>query len=59
MGRGREMKGRGREAGGDPYCRGASLMRKSPSLGPYRRPMPKALWWSEGVWLFLLSEVLL
>ena len=26
--------------------RGASLIRKRSPLGPYRRPMPRALWWS-------------
>ena len=28
-----------------PY-RGTSLIRKRPSLGPYRRAMPGPLWWS-------------
>ena len=28
-----------------PY-RGTSLIRHNPSLGPYRRLMPRALWWS-------------
>ena len=41
--------------------RGTSLIRNSPPLGPYRgpysRPMPRALWWSEGGWRFLMSEV--
>ena len=35
----------------------ASLIRNSFLLGPYSRPMPRALWWSLGVWLFLMSEV--
>ena len=26
--------------------RGTSLIRNSPPLGPYSRPMPRALWWS-------------
>ena len=26
--------------------RGTSLIRKRLPLGPYRRPMPRALWWS-------------
>jgi len=26
--------------------RGTSLIRNNPSLGPYRRLMPRALWWS-------------
>ena len=28
-----------------PY-RGTSLKRNRPPLGPYSRPMPRALWWS-------------
>ena len=28
--------------------RGTSLMKKRPPLGPYRRAMPRALWWSYG-----------
>jgi len=28
--------------------RGTSLTRKRTPLGPYRRPMPRALWWSCG-----------
>ena len=26
--------------------RSTSLIRNNPPLGPYRRPMPRALWWS-------------
>ena len=26
-------------------CRGTSLMRNTPSLGPYSGLMPRALWW--------------
>ena len=37
--------------------RGASLIRNRPPLGPYSRPMPRALCWSWGGWLFLMSEV--
>ena len=33
--------------------RGTSLIRNSPSLGPYSRTMPRALWWSLGGGLFL------
>ena len=29
----------------EPY-RGTSLIRNNPSLGPYSRLMPRALWWS-------------
>ena len=29
----------------EPY-RGASLIRNRPTLGPYSRPTPRALWWS-------------
>ena len=39
-----------------PY-RGTSLIRKRRPLGPYRRTMPMALWWSWGGVLFLMSEV--
>jgi len=28
------------------WDRGAPLIRNSPPLGPYTRPMPRALWWS-------------
>ena len=37
--------------------RGTSLIRKRLSLGPYSRPMPRALWWSEEGGLLLMSEV--
>ena len=30
-------------------CRGTSLMRNSPLVGPYRRTKSKALWWPQ--WL--------
>ena len=36
---------------------GPSLIRNSSPLGPYSRYMPRALKWSEGVGLFLMSEV--
>ena len=39
-----------------PY-RGTSLIRSNPLLGPYRRTIPRALWWSLGWGLFLVSEV--
>ena len=29
-----------------PVHRGTSLIRNSPTLAPYSRPMPRALWWS-------------
>ena len=32
-------------------------MRNSADLGPYSRAMPRALWWSSGGGLFLISEV--
>ena len=37
--------------------RGTSLMRKHFPLGPYSRPMPGALCWFTGGWVFLMSEV--
>jgi len=37
--------------------RGTSLVRNNPTLGPYRKPMSRALWWSYGGGLFLMSEV--
>jgi len=37
--------------------RGTSLIRNSAPLGPYIRTMPRALWWSKGAGLFLISEV--
>ena len=39
-----------------PPNRGTSLIRNSAPLGPYGRNMPKALWWSWGDWMFLMSE---
>ena len=39
--------------------RGASLIRNSAPLGPYSRTMPRALKWSQGEELILMSEVLL
>ena len=38
-------------------CRGASLIRTPPPVGPYRRPMPTVIWWSSGGVLFLMSDV--
>ena len=38
--------------------RGTLLTRKRTTLGPYSRPMPRALWWSKGGGgRFLMSEV--
>ena len=37
--------------------RETSLIRNSAPLGPYSRTMPRALWWSLGGGLFLMSEV--
>ena len=37
--------------------RGTSLIRNTAPLEPYRRTMPKALWWSQGRGLFLISKV--
>ena len=37
--------------------RGAFLMGDSAPLGTYGRNMPRALWWSYGRRLFLISEV--
>ena len=34
--------------GGVGWYRGTSLIRKHPTLGPYSRPMPRALWWALG-----------
>jgi len=34
------------EAGNENYYRSTSLIRKRLPLGPYGRPMPRALWWS-------------
>jgi len=31
-----------------PLYRGTSLIRKTPLLGPYRRTIPRVLWWSWG-----------
>ena len=42
--------------GADVY-RGTSLIRNSAPPVPYSRNMPRALWWSLGGWLFLMSEV--
>ena len=37
--------------------RGTSLIENITPLGPYSRAMPRALWWSWGGGLFLISEV--
>ena len=38
--------------------RGTSLIRNYPSLGPYSRLMPRALWWSwEGGGVYIMIEV--
>ena len=37
--------------------RAASLIRNTPLLGSYSRTSPRAIWWSWGGGLFLLSEV--
>ena len=37
--------------------RGTSLIRNRPTLAPYSRFMSRALWWSLGGWLVLMSEV--
>jgi len=37
--------------------RGTSLIRNRHTLGTYSRPMPRALWWSQGGWRFLMNEV--
>ena len=37
--------------------RGTSLIRNSAPLGPYSRPMPRALWWSYGGVGAFMSEV--
>ena len=41
-----------RECHATPY-RGTSLTKKRPPLGPYNRPMPRAVWLSQGVGVFL------
>ena len=38
-------------------CRGTSLIRNTPLLGPCSRTVPRVLWWSYGGGLFLMSEV--
>ena len=37
--------------------RGTSLIRKRTPLGPYRRPMPRVLGWSQGGGRFFMGEV--
>ena len=29
-------------------CKGTSLIRNRPMIGPYGRPTPRSLWWSQG-----------
>ena len=43
--------------GGRGGFRATSLGRNRRSVGPYSRPMPRALWWCQGRLLFLMSEV--
>ena len=40
-------------------CSGTSLVRNIPFLGPYSRTISRVLRWSQGGWVFLISEVLL
>jgi hypothetical protein len=50
--------GRAAPRQGEPgSVRGTSLIRNSAPLAPYGRTMPRALCWSEGGGLFLVSEV--
>ena len=37
--------------------RGTSLIRAPPTVGPYSRAMPRAIWWPNGGWQFLMGEV--
>ena len=37
--------------------RGTSLIRNTPPPGPFSRTKPRALWWSKGGRLFLMSKV--
>ena len=37
--------------------RGTSRIRSRPALGPYSKPMPRALAWSYVEWRFLMNEV--
>ena len=37
--------------------RSTSLIRKRPPLGPYRRPIPRVIWGSQGGGRFLMGEV--
>ena len=37
-------------------CRGTSLIRNNLPVGPYSRPMPRALMWSSGVGVFLWAR---
>ena len=48
-----------REVSLTPIYRGTSLTRKRLALETYSRSMPRALWWSKGGGLFLMSEVTL
>ena len=43
----------------EPLYKGSSLTSKHPPLGPFRGPMPGALWWFWGGGVLLVSEVLL
>ena len=37
--------------------RGTSLTRNKSLLGPYSRTIPRVIWWSQEVGMFLMSEV--
>ena len=41
----------------DVIYRRISLTRNCPPVGPYSGNMLRALWWSEGGWVFHMSEV--
>ena len=44
---------------GECVYRGTSLIRNSTPLGPYSRPISRALWWSERGELIFISKLLL
>ena len=51
---GRKARGRAEVLG---RCRGTSLMRKRPPLGPYRSLVPRVMGGSQGGGRVLMSEV--
>jgi len=52
-----ELQASREQVASPPITWGTSSIRNRFPVGPYSRAMPRALWWSQGGGLFLMSEV--